>query len=122
MFDKKKLNFWRLAIIFLGFTGVTLIALWLSPQEQKAAMMTESMATMSRMHLENVTVYDLVGSSENDMGSTSASQSQTDINSSHHDEEASGVKTIGIFTTIVIFALLPLILFGTVVLAIIWIK
>lgn len=122
MFDKKKLNFWRLAIIFLGFTEVTLIALWLSPQEQKAAMMTGSMATMSKMHLENVSIYDLVGSLENDMGSSSASQSQTEDSSQHHEEEASSVKTMGIITTIIIFALLPLILFGTIILAIVWIK
>lgn len=121
MFDKKKLNFWRLAVIFMGFTGITLIALWLSPQENKASMMTESMATMSSMHLENVTIYDLIGSTESDMGEATASQTQTNDSSEHH-EEASTVKTMGIITTVIIFALIPLILFGTVILAIVWIK
>jgi hypothetical protein len=122
MFDKKKLNFWRLAVIFMGFTGITLMALWLSTQEKKATMMTGSMADMSSMHLENVTIYDLVGSSDAEMNSSSASQTQTDTSSQHHEDEASAVKTMGIITTLIIFALIPLIIFGTIILAIVWIK
>jgi hypothetical protein len=122
MFDKKKLNFWRLAVIFMGLTVVTLIALWLSPQEKKATMMTESMANMSSMHLENVTIYDLIGSSDADMSSSSAPPMQTGEESVHHEEETSSVKLMGIITTIIIFALLPLIIFGTIILAIVWIK
>jgi hypothetical protein len=106
----------------MGFTGVTLIALWLSPQEKKASMMAESMANMSSMHLKNVTIYDLIGSSDADKSSSVASQSQTDESSGHHEDETSSVKTMGIITTIIIFALLPLIIFGTIILAIVWIK
>lgn len=122
MFDKKKLNFWRLAVIFMGFTGITLIGLWLSPQEKKATMMTGSMADMSSVHLENVTLYDLVGSSEADINKAAVSQAQTDDSSQHHEDEASAVKTMGIITTLIIFALIPLIIFGTIILAIVWIK
>lgn len=122
MFEKKKLNFWRLAVIFMGFTGITLMALWLSPQEKKATMMRNSMANMSSMHLENVTIYDLVGSSEAEMGTSADSQTQTDNSSQHHENKASSVKTMGIITTIIIFTLIPLIVFGTIILAIVWIK
>lgn len=121
MLDKKKLNFWRLAVIFMGFTIITLTALWLSPQENKATMMNESMANMASMHLENITIYDLVGSSDTDVSSSDSATTQTD-SSQHHEGETSGVEALGIITTIIIFALLPLLICGTIILAIVWIK
>lgn len=125
MFDKKKLYFWRLAVIFMGFTIITLTSLWLSPQENKASMMNASMANMARMHLDNTTVYDLVGSSDADTGSSNSNTTtQTTSNDSaqHHEAETSGVASLGIITTIIIFALIPLIICGTIILAIVWIK
>jgi hypothetical protein len=115
MFDKKKLNFWRLAVIFIGYTAITILSLWLSPQAQKAAMMNESMANMSKMHLNNVTIYSLVS------GSDSKAQTEQPDTSQHH-EASSGIKTLGVITTIIIFSLLPLLIFGTIILAIVWIK
>ncbi|BCJ98437.1 hypothetical protein [Anaerocolumna chitinilytica] len=123
MFDKKKLNFWRLTVIFLSFTVITLISLYLSPQEKKASMMTESMANMASIHLENITIYDLVGSSDSENNSqASGTTAQTANTSQHHEDKNSAVQTMGIITTIIIFALLPLLICGAIILAIVWIK
>lgn len=125
MFDKKKLNFWRLAIIFIGFTSITLISLWLSPQEKLATMMNQSMANMASMHLENFTIYDLVGSSDTETSTTdvgTVSQSQSNESSQHHDSYSSDIRNLSIITTVIIFTLIPLIIFGTIILAIVWIK
>jgi hypothetical protein len=125
MFDKKKLNFWRLAIIFIGFTSITLMSLWLSPQGKLATMMNESMANMASMHLKNATIYDLVGSSDGDSSTVDAGtvlQSQSNDSSQHHDGYSSGIKTLSVITTIIIFTFIPLIIFGTIILAIVWIK
>ncbi len=122
MFDKKKLNFWRLAVIFSGFTVITLMALYLSPQEKKASMMDKSMANMASMHLENITIYDLVGSSNTDTGAGTAAQNASKTSANHHEDENSGVKAMGIISTVIIFTLLPLLICGTIILAIVWIK
>jgi hypothetical protein len=122
MFDKKKLNFWRLAVIFSGFTVITLIALYLSPQEKKASMMNESMANMASMHLEDITIYDLIGSPNTDMSSGGAAQSATKTGEEHHEDGTSSVMVAGIISTVIIFTLLPLLICGTVILAIVWIK
>ena len=125
MFDKKKLNFWRLVVIFGSFTIITLISLWLSPHEIKATMMNESMANMASMHLNNVTIYDLVDSEDTDNSSAvtdTTGESIVNDNSQHHQDERSVIKVMGIFTTITIFALLPLLIFGTIIIAIVWIK
>lgn len=115
MFDKKKLNFWRLAVIFIGYTAITLLSLWFSPQVQKAAMMNESMANMSKMHLDNATIYSLFNNPD------SKTQTEQPDTSQHH-EAASGTRSLGVITTIIIFSLLPLLIFGTIILAIVWIK
>jgi hypothetical protein len=99
--------------------------LWLSPQEKKATMMNESMANMASMHLNNITIYDLVDSSDIDNSSSDSyttEKSISDDNSQHHENEISGVAVMGIISTIIIFALLPLLIFGTIILAIVWIK
>lgn len=122
MIDKKKLNFWRLVIIFSSYTGIMLLVLWMNPV-QKASMMTDSMSGMaSNMHLKNVTIYDLL---ENEM-SGNANQMGTSSDDSKeqedHAETESETKTWGLLTTIIIFALLPLIIGGSIILAIVWIK
>lgn len=124
MFDKKKLNFWRLTVIFLSFTVITLISLYLSPQEKKASMMDKSMANMAGMHLENITIYDLVNSSDSETGNqdSGTAAQRTSNASQHHEDENSAVRTMAIVTTIIIFTLLPLLICGTIILAIVWIK
>lgn len=123
MFDKKKLNFWRLSIIFAGFTAITLVSLWLAPQAEKATMMNTSMANMASMHLENVTIYDLVGSSDTDTSTDNTSMvSQSQSNDSSLNTVSNSTWTLGILTTIIIFSLIPLIILGSIILAIVWIK
>lgn len=119
IFDKKKLHFWRLAFIFGGFAIITLLLLWSSPQEPKAQMMTNSMGnTMSQMHVSNITIYDLLRN-EN---MQEQSQGQTDSSSSHHEGQAAAIVKLNFLTTAVIFLLLPLIIGGSIILAIVWIN
>lgn len=119
IFDKKKLHFWRLAFIFGGFAIITLLLLWSSPQEPKAQMMTSSMGnTMAQMHVSNITIYDLL-KNEN---MQEQSQSQTDSMSSHHDSQSPIVVQLNFLMTALIFLLLPLIIGGSIILAIVWIK
>lgn len=117
MFDKKKLNFWRLAVIFMGLIVISLLSLSFSPQGTKATMMNVSMGSMAKsMHLSNATVYDLVNTPEAETQATSTESAD------HHEDEASGTKTMGVITTLIIFSLLPLIIGGSIILAIVWIK
>lgn len=118
MINKKKLNFWRLFSIFSTFTFIVLLALWINPV-QKATMMTQGMAGMaSSMHLQNSTIYDVLKNEE----SANASQTITNTSNNQMQEDKSEVKTLGLLTTLVIFGLLPLIIGGSIVLAIVWIK
>ena len=118
MFDKKKLNFWRLTVIFMGVIVISLSSLWLSPQGTKATMMNVSMGNMAKnMHLSNITVYDLVDTPE-----TEAETQSDSTDSTEHHSEKSGTKTLGIITTLIIFGLLPLLIGGSIILAIVWIK
>lgn len=113
MFHKKKLNFWRLAILFIGFTVTILLLLWNSPTIPKPAMMNGTMGdTMRGMHTSNITIYDLLGNSE--------VKQQVAEKEEHHAK--SPVYAIGVWTTGVIFLLMPFILGGSVILAIIWMK
>ena len=115
MFNKKKLNFWRLVFIFSGIVIIALFFEWTSPQKEKASMMTQSMGNTAKgMHLSNPTIYDLLGKPE-------MSQQARDM-SSHHPDEPTNIERMGVLTTIIIFGLLPFIIGGAVVLAIVWIK
>ncbi|MDF2941698.1 MAG: hypothetical protein K0S01_556 [Herbinix sp.] len=120
MFDKKKLNFWRLAVIFMGVIVISLSSLWLSPQGTKATMMNVSMGNMAKdMHLSNITIYDLVDNPETE----TETETQTDkTDSTEHHSEPSDTKSMGIITTLIIFSLLPLLIGGSIILAIVWIK
>jgi hypothetical protein len=118
MFDKKKLNFWRLTVIFMGVIVISLSSLWLSPQGTKATMMNVSMGNMAKdMHLSNITVYDLIDTQE-----TEAETQADSSDSTEHHLEKSGTRTLGIITTLIIFGLLPLLIGGSIILAIVWIK
>lgn len=113
MFVKKKLNFWRLAVFYFGMTAAILLLLWSSPYKPKPAMMDGSMGSMMKsMHMQNATIYDLLGNPE--------TQEQTNDMASHH--ENSPAYDMGILTAAIVFLLLPLILGGSIMLAIIWTK
>jgi len=113
MFDKKKLNFWRLAVLFTGMTITILFLLWSSPYKSKSAMMDGTMATMMKsMHLSNLNVSDLL--------QYPRSQQNVESTAGHHED--SQAYNIGVLTTSVVFLLLPLLIGGSIILAIIWIK
>lgn len=115
MFDKRKLNFWRLALLYTGATIVILFFLWSSPYTPKSQMMASSMGNMMKtMHLSDITIYDLIG---NQMEEQSVSGT-----ANHHQDESSPIYNMGIITTSIIFLLLPFIIGGTIILTIVWIK
>jgi hypothetical protein len=119
LFDKKKLNFWRLAFLFGGLTIITLFLLWNSPQQPKAQMMQDSMGNMMKqMHVSNIKIYDLLKNGE----MQNQSQGQTNEMGSHHQNQASVVYKLNFLSTAIIFFLLPLIIGGSIILAIVWIK
>ncbi|MGJ7920265.1 hypothetical protein [Neobacillus sp. LXY-4] len=114
MFDKKKLNFWRLAVIYIGMTATILLLLWSSPFKSQTAMMGSSMGSMMKgMHASDTTIYSLLSNPVDQ-------QQQMNGMAGHH--ENSPVYNIGVLTTGTIFLLLPLIIGGSIILAIIWIK
>ncbi|MEW9122352.1 MAG: hypothetical protein AB2421_06515 [Thermotaleaceae bacterium] len=115
MFHKKKINFWRLAVFYIGVTAVILLLLWGSPFKSPPAMMDGSMGNMMKsMHMTNPTIYGLLGNPE------AQQQQQTNENANHHNN--SPAYNMGILTTGIVFLLLPLIVGGSIILAIIWIK
>lgn len=119
MFDKKKLNFWRLAFLFGGLPIIVLFLLWNSPQQPKAQMMDNSMGNMMKqMHVSQITIYDLLknGEMQNPM------QSQMSEMSSHHQKQAAIIFKLNFLSTTIIFFLLPLIIGGSIILTIVWIK
>lgn len=118
MFDKKKLNFWRLTFIFTGFVIITLMLLWRSPSEQNSKMMNESMGTiMKQMHASDISIYDLLENvkQENQIGD------MTEI-LKHHQNQVRIIYNLNFITTVIIFLFLPLIIGGSIVLAIVWKK
>jgi hypothetical protein len=116
VFDRKKLNFWRLALGFMGFTMITLMFLWLGPQSPKAQMMTGSMGKMmTEIHAQNLTVYDFFADSIPEDHSAGEAEN-------HHENASSAQRTVNFLTTATVFLLLPLILGGAIVLAIVWFK
>ncbi len=116
MFGRKKLNFWRLSFGFLGFTLITLMFLWLGPEEPKSQMMTGSMGKMmTEMHTQNLTVYDFFANSVPEDHTAGEAQN-------HHESASNAQRTVNFLTTAAVFLLLPLILGGAIVLAIVWIK
>lgn len=77
--------------------------------------MDGSMGSMMKsMHMPNATIYDLLGNPE------VKQQQQVNESSGHHDN--SPVYNMGVLTTGIVFLLLPVIIGGSLILAIIWIK
>ena len=119
MFDKRKLNFWRLAFLFAGLAIITLFLLWNSPQEKQAQMMDGSMGNMMKqMHVSNITIYDLLGKG----GQQGQMAEQMSEMHSHHQGQAPMIYKLNYLSTAAIFLLLPLIIGGSIILAIVWIK
>jgi hypothetical protein len=117
--DKKKINFWRLAFIFLGFTIVVLVLLWSSPQLPKSQMMDGSMSNMMKqMHVRSKTIYDLF-SLENGQNQMKESMKKMQ---SHHQNQTPVIYRLSFVSTAVIFFILPFIIGGAIILTIIWIK
>jgi hypothetical protein len=115
MFNKKKLNFWRLSFIFIGITVLILFMLWSSPQAGKAAMMNTSMGNMMKsMHVSNIYIYDLFGQSEHPQQMAGMNQM--------HTNQAPIIYKLSFVTTSIIFILLPFIIGGTIILALVWFK
>lgn len=115
MFNSKKLNFWRLSFIFIGITVLILFMLWSSPQASKATMMNTSMGNMMKsMHVSNIKIYDLFAQSNH--GEQMAGMSQM------HSNQAPIIYKLSFITTSLIFILLPFIIGGTIILALVWFK
>lgn len=115
MFDKSKLNFWRLVFIFGGLIAVVLGVLWSSQREPDSQMMNSNMGSMMKSeHLKNTTIYDLLKNpiQENQMGETQ----------NHHQSQATNIVNLSFISTAVIFLLLPFIIGGAITLMILWIK
>lgn len=117
MFDKKKINFWRLAFAFTGLVIFVLMILWGGQKELKAQMMDGSMGSMmTQMHAQDQRLYDLVQlnpeQQENFLGDNSSHQS--------HHQKSPEIASLNIATTLIIFLLLPFIIGGSVFLAIVW--
>ena len=116
MRDKKKLHFITLILVFGVISLLTLMNEWSKPQSMQAnTMMSDSMGNMmTSMHLQNVSINDLLYQEE--------SREAASGMSSHHSAEDSEIKKIHYFTTFSIVILLPFIVAGTVFLSIIWLK
>ncbi|HEY9059554.1 MAG TPA: hypothetical protein VIO64_03475 [Pseudobacteroides sp.] len=119
MFDKKRINFWRLCFVFSGLTIITLVLLWSSPKLPKAQMMDGSMRNMMKqMHLKDTTIYDLF-SSEN--GQSQTKENMREMHS-HHQGQSPVIYKLNYLSTAIIFILLPFIIGGAIILSIVWIK
>lgn len=115
MFNKKKINFWRLAFIFTGITIFTLVFLWSSPYKPKETSVNVNMSNMmTDEHLSNTAIKDLFKNEDQ--------QNEMDDMISHHQNQSNFIFKLNFFTTAVIFLLLPLIIGGSIILFIIWIK
>lgn len=116
MFNKKKLNFWRLSLGFAGLVLISLMFLWSGPQAPKAQMMTDSMGKiMLNMHGKDITIYDF-------FVDTAPEEHQSGEADNHHEDASSAKRTVNFLTTAIVFLLLPLILGGSIVLAIAWLR
>ncbi len=117
--NKKKLPFIQLAAIFGLITLIALFYSWgSSPNTMSSpSMMEQSMGSMMKMHLENVTVAELVKQKQ----PVQAAQVGDDA-ASHHNEQYSFLKIMHFLTTATIVILLPFIIAGAVFLGIIWLR
>ncbi len=121
MLDNKKIYFWQLTFIFGLITFLALIYSYGNDQGNQSQMMSDTMGELMGMHLNNVTVSDLISQQEQ-MDTMAQSQSQAQDMSSHHSGTNSFVSAVHLLAIATIVILLPFIIAGTVFLAIIWLK
>lgn len=119
MFHKKKRNFLILVFIFTSITIIKLTYDWQFNSNSSESMMTDSMGNMmSSMHLQNITIEDLIRQQEQ----MDNILNSNDEHSSHHSGGASFLTAIHQITTGTIVILLPFIIAGTIFLTIVWFK
>lgn len=139
MLDKKKHHFLQLSVIFGAVVIISLLSSWgyRNNVEASMKMMGQSMGKMMQgMHLQNITVSDLVRQQEM-MESASASAAGNGMESHHsgsgsgnagteshqsHHGSNSGMETTHFITTATIVILLPFIIAGAVFLMVVWLK
>lgn len=115
MWNTKKRNFWRLAFLFTSFAVLVLVMLWSSPRSTQAPMMDQNMGSMMKqMHVARTTIYELLQRGDH--------ATQMDEMHSHHQSQAKVIFQLNYLSTALIFLLLPLIIGGSIILAIVWIK
>lgn len=120
MLDKKKHHFLQLAFIFGAITIISLMASWgyRNASDASKEMMGQSMGKMMQgMHLQNITIGDLIRQQE-----SAEAASNTGMESHHAGSGNTGLETGHFMTTAVIVILLPFIIAGAVFLAIVWLK
>ncbi|NPV92820.1 MAG: hypothetical protein HPY50_18800 [Firmicutes bacterium] len=111
---KKKLNFWRLA---LTFTAVTIAAvLWVNgPNRGVVSGMDASMGNMMKKeHALGIRISDLFGPAEE--------SPQMDQMHEHHTSQGQLIVSTHVLTTAAVMLMLPLVVAGSVFLAVVWIK
>lgn len=119
MLDKKKRNFLILVFIFASITMIKLTYDWQFNSNSSESMMTDSMGNMmSSMHLQNITMEDLIRQQEQ-MDNT---MTVNDEHSNHHSGGNGFMTAIHKLTTGTIVILLPFIIAGTIFLTIVWFK
>ncbi|WP_310828740.1 hypothetical protein [Paenibacillus pedocola] len=118
MFNKQKKPFWQLCSVFAVIVGLALALSW-GNRTENVAQMDHSMANMMKdEHLGNTTVQDLFTFGTNDSVEVASVNSE---HTGHHSQEGK-LYTMHIVTTALLVLTLPIILAGTVFLAIVWPK
>ncbi|MCL6606357.1 MAG: hypothetical protein K6T94_26110 [Paenibacillus sp.] len=118
MFNKQKKPFWQLCSVFAVIVGLVLAISW-GNRTENVAQMNHSMANMMRdEHLGNATVQDLFSSETSDSAEVATDNGE---HTGHHSQEGK-LYTMHIITTAMLVLSLPIILAGTVFLAIVWPK
>jgi len=112
---RKKLNFWRLAFISAALVILTLMSVGHFSHPGNRSPMDASMGNMMKKeHAAGIGIYDLFGAPE-----TSPQMEQMH---EHHRNQSGLIVATHVLTTGVILVLLPLMVAGTIILAIAWIK
>jgi hypothetical protein len=123
--DKRKLHFFQLVIIFGAITVLALAYAWGNNRGQlsSTSMMGQSMGNMMRsMHLQNVTMGDLLKRQEQQEQQAGGSIPSDGSHGSHHNGNEGFLEATHLLTTAAIVVMLPFIIAGTVFLAILWLK
>lgn len=120
MLDKKKIHFWQLTFVFASITILALAYSYGSYNGNQSQMMSTSMGQMMGMHLNNITVRELI--TQQEQVDLNQNQTQTSEHSSHHSGMNNFITIIHFLSIAIIVMLLPFIMGGSVFLAIVWLK